>query len=154
METTYGEDAVTIMVMLIVVAIAIILVLIPTIFYLISMQKTLGCCREENQVMKPGLVWLMIIPLFGMIWQFFVVIQISDSLKKEFASLGEDLGDENPGKGIGLAYCITGVASNIPYIGIIPGIASLVCWIMHWVKIVDYRHRIEVLQSEQPIRLS
>jgi hypothetical protein len=43
-----------------------------------------------------------------------------------------------PGKGIGLAMSILAVTSIIPVIGIVTGLAGVVCWIVYWVKISEY----------------
>lgn len=119
-----------------------IIVLIPTIFYLISLQKVLGRCRPENRTLEPGMVWLLLIPLFNIVWQFLVVNHISNSLKKEFEARGEQPDEAEPGKGIGLAMCITNVVSIVPYLGTVVGIASFVLWIIYWVKIAGYSNRI------------
>ncbi len=116
------------------------LMALPTIFYLLTLQKTLNRCQLPNRTMTPGLVWLQIIPFFGIIWAFFNVINIADSLEKELASRG--IQEINPGKNLGLAMCITSVCSVIPYLGFFAAIASLILWIIYWIKIADFSNRI------------
>jgi hypothetical protein len=60
--------------------------LIPVIFYFLELQNTLKEVSVENRKMKPGQVWLLLIPLFSIYWLFEVVSKIADSLKAEFAS--------------------------------------------------------------------
>ena len=36
--------------------------------------------------MRPGQVWLQLIPLFGQVWQFVVVTRIAGSIQKEIIS--------------------------------------------------------------------
>ncbi|SRR5215203_1959020 len=62
------------------------LFLIPAIFFLLTQQNTLKAIQPHNRAMSPGQVWLQLIPIFGMIWQFFVVSKISDSLRRELAA--------------------------------------------------------------------
>lgn len=130
---------------------ALLLLLIPTIFWLLTLQKALGRCRAENQAMAPAMVWLMLIPLFNIVWQFILVINVSKSLKNEFVSLNTEPDTAEPGKAVGLAMCILNVISTVPYLGTVLGIGGLVCWIIHWIKIAGYSSRIASLQAEQAV---
>jgi hypothetical protein len=64
------------------------IILIPAIFYCLTLQKALNRCAPENRAMAPGMVWLMFIPLFNLVWQFFVVINMAKSLGAEFQKRG------------------------------------------------------------------
>ena len=111
--------------------------LIPGIFYLLTLQKCLQRCSPQSRTMSPGQVWLMLIPLFNLVWQFIVVSQISSSLANEFRPR-RMIEEPEPGKAIGLAYCILFVCGVIPFLAVLTSIAGLVCWIIYWVKIADY----------------
>ena len=125
--------------MLIVVAI----LLIPFIFYLLTLQKALNRCAPENRAMAPGLVWLMFIPLFNMIWHFIVVINIAKSLGAEFQKRG--IAEEpKPGQTVGMVMCILNVCGIIPLLGILCSLGALVCWIIYWVKIAGFSAKIAV----------
>lgn len=113
--------------------------LIPLIFYLITIQDTLKEISPENRQMQPGEVWLSIIPLFGMVWQFFVVDRVSKSLKAEFLKRNIQIVEEKPGYSIGIAFCILNCCGIIPVLGGFAGIGGLVCWIIYWIKIADYK---------------
>ncbi len=121
--------------------------LLPTIFYLLSLQKAFTRCRPQNRSMSPGMVWLLLIPFFGIIWHFFIIIGLSDSLEREFSERGKTV-EPKPGRSLGLAMCILNACSIIPYVGVLTSLASLVVWIIYWIKIVDYSSR---LQSEAPV---
>ncbi|MDZ8119264.1 hypothetical protein [Pontiella agarivorans] len=152
MNNTYGEFGATEAGMIIGVMLALLLLLaIPTIFWLLTLQKALGRCRVENQAMAPSMVWLMLIPLFNIVWQFILVINVSKSLKNEFESLNVQPDTAEPGKAVGLAMCILNVISAIPYLGSVLGIGSLICWIIHWVKIAGYSSQIASLHVEQAV---
>ena len=139
-------------------------ILIPAIFFLLSQFNTLKVVRLENRVMRPGLVWLQLIPAFGQIWQFFVVTRIADSIRKEILSGQDDsiLGISNPiaaeelGKrptfAIGITYCslnITGIILNffnlnqsqIIFAGLI-SLSGIICWVSYWVYLVRYKHKL------------
>ncbi len=117
-----------------VVFIAIAVMLVPYIFYLLTLQKALNRCSPENQVMKPGLVWLLFIPLFNIVWQFFVVLNIAKSLGAEFQKRGM-AEDPTPGQTLGLVMCIG---------NLICGPVGLICWILYWIKIAGYSSKLAV----------
>ena len=134
--------------------VAIILVLIPAIFFLITQQNTLKAIRPENRFMSPGEVWLQLIPIFNIVWQYLVVIKIAKSIKKELASRDQfsfdanphdyiDLESDRPTYQIGMAMCILVTAGIIPLIGTLFSLAGLVCWIIYWVKLSQYKSQIE-----------
>lgn len=121
--------------------------LIPTIFYLITMQAALQSVSPKNRTLTPGLVWLNLIPLFSLVWNFFIVTHVSGSLKREFSERGiQDVGD--CGQGIGIAMSILAVLIMVPVLGWwLASIATLVLWIIYWVKIVELKNRLLAAQA-------
>jgi hypothetical protein len=120
-----------------IVLIVIAIMLVPAIFYLLTLQKALNRCSPDCRAMKPGMVWLMLIPLFSLVWHFFVVLNMSKSLGLEFQKRGI-AEDPNPGQTIGLVMCIG---------NLICGPVGLICWILYWVKIAGYSSKI----AEPPV---
>jgi hypothetical protein len=111
--------------------------LLPAIFYLLTLQKALNRCAPENRAMNPGMMWLMFIPLFNLVWHFLIVLNIAKSLGAEFRKRG--MAEEpEPGKTLGLAMCILACCGIIPILGMLCSLGGLVCWIMYWVKISGY----------------
>ncbi|MCW3071580.1 MAG: hypothetical protein JWO44_1470 [Bacteroidetes bacterium] len=117
--------------------------LIPMIFYLLTLQNTLNEVSPHNRQMPPGQVWLMLIPFFGMVWQFIVVNRIADSLRAECTERNIPMEEERPGASIGLAYCILFCCGIIPILGSLASIAGLVCWIIYWIRIAGYKTKLE-----------
>ena len=118
------------------------ILILPMVFFLLTQQRALSKCSPANRTMTPGLVWLQIIPFFGFIWQFFVVLALANSLESEFAA--RRIPEEpKPGQSIGLAMCITRVCTVIPFLGIFAAIASLVLWIVYWVKIAGFSRKLD-----------
>ncbi len=128
--------------------------LIPVIFYFLDLQNTLKEVRVENRKMKPGQVWLLLIPLFSIYWLFEVVNKIADSLKAEFTSRNIEVDEERPSYRIGIIYAIIGAvapflnmvsrlmqfpALESGIISLVLGIGSIVLWILYWVKVRGYR---------------
>ena len=123
--------------------------IIPTIFYLLTLQTVLSRCSPENRTLSPGLVWLGLIPLFNLIWNFVLVIGVAKSLGNEFRRRGI-VESPHPGLALGLAMAICGVSYVIPFVGIGTTVAGYVLWIMYWVTIARYSARIAVPVMSRP----
>jgi len=118
-----------------------VLLLIPAILYALSLQKALNRCSPESRAMNPGLVWLLFIPLFNLVWHFLVVINVAKSLDAEFKKRGV-AEEPMPGKTIGMVMCILACCGIIPLIGPLFSLGSLVCWIIYWVKIAGFSKKL------------
>jgi hypothetical protein len=138
--------------------------IIPAILFVLAQHKTLKVISRENREMSPRAVWLQLIPVFGLVWQFVVVIQIAHSISKEMASkIGESIldnspvqikvTDESPTYTIGIAYCIlttlgliinaSNMNSSTPMAisGSIFVLSGIVCWIIYWVRLVITKNK-------------
>jgi len=131
------KDALVVVVALVIVA----LVLIPTIFYLLTLHKALTRVDDGRRQMSAGLVWLNLIPVFGLGWHFYTIIKVADSLAAELGARGIAF-QGRPGFALGLTTSILWVVSIIPYLGIVAGLAGLVCWIIYWVQIAGFSRQI------------
>ncbi len=86
-------------------------------FYVVAFQA-LNAVSPHNRDMEPGMIFMMMIPCFGPIWYFFVIIRIASSLRKEYQERGyQDDGDFGQLLGI--------LSAVIPCAGII----TLIMWI-------------------------
>jgi hypothetical protein len=94
--------------------------------------------------MPPANVWLLFIPIFNIVWQFIVVDKIAQSIGGECARLNIPVKEPKPTYGIGLAWNICNLFTIIPIIG---GLASLVTFIIYWVKVAEYKKLIEANQN-------
>ena len=116
--------------------------LIVRILFLLNLHKTLEAVSPENRKMEPGLVWLALIPIFYWIWHFFIVTNISESLKNEFQSREIQLPEEKPAYNMCLAYSILSIAVIVPFFGGLAGLAALVFMIIYWVKTSEYKNKL------------
>ncbi len=137
-----GGEWITIMIFFIVIGI------IPGIFYILTLQNTLKVISESNRKMPPANVWLLLIPLFGIVWHFIVVSNIAQSIEAEYQSRNIQT-TMKPTYGIGLAVSILNCISIIPIVNFVSGFAALVCWIIYWVQVSGHKERIFrlILQS-------
>ena len=113
-----------------------IVAIVVAIFYLMNLQNLMKSIKEENREVSPGNVWLMLIPIFSLIYAFILYPKISASVKKELESRGME-GDGS--KNIGLALAITGALGVVPVVQGIAGLANLVIFIIWWVKTAQYK---------------
>lgn len=119
-----------IMAILIVLAI----VLVPMILYILSIQKSLGAIDEDKRSLSPGMAWLYVIPLFNLVWIFFLVSHLKRGYEKMHAE-GRLTRQVTAGYGVGIGYGVCCVLSMIPVINMIVAIPMIVLWIMHWVGV-------------------
>lgn len=124
-------------------------VIVAMVFYLLNLQRCLDATRPEFRPAIPSaLVWLTLIPAIGFIVWLAAVVILSSALKREGeARQTEAFGDG--GLTVGLISCIFGLLSPIPFLGLLFGLVSLVCWIIHWNKVSTYR-RLLAGEASQP----
>lgn len=124
-----GLGAAELLVILFVLGFVLLLMAIPaTLSYLVLKR-----IPERHRKQKPELCFLLIIPLFSLIWQFFVFPKISESLHSYYSDKPErPTGDF--GASLALWCCVCSILSFVPVIGFFSGIASLVLFILFFVK--------------------
>lgn len=143
-----GADDVAAVVAVVVVFLFLLVWLAVVICFLISLSKCLKEIRPRNRTMEPGQVWLNLVPCLNIVWTFITVIRISESLTNEY----EDRRlrpDGDFGKGLGITTLVLNLCGNIPYIGVLFGIAALICFILYWVKIAGYSRRLREDGSDE-----
>ncbi|MGH8372186.1 MAG: hypothetical protein ACRETO_05590 [Gammaproteobacteria bacterium] len=111
--------------------------LVIAILYLITLFNVLNAVAPANRKLEPGLVFLLLIPLFNLVWNFIVIGKLRDSLQAEYTA--RDLQGDGFGYGVGLAMCILVACGIIPILNLLTGIPALICWIIFWVKMAGYR---------------
>jgi|GEM_PF-230721 len=114
--------------------------------YLLTLQRTLEAVSPENRRMQPGMVWLLLVPLFGYVWSFMVVTAIADSLDLEYRKRNIPR-DPRPTYTLGITMAVLsvcgGVLIYIPFlnlIGLLIGLVNLVLWIIYWVQVAEHKN--------------
>ena len=113
--------------------------LAPMILYILTLRNTLMEISEENRLIAPSTPWLILIPIISGIFIIHVASRLSDSLKLEFEKRNIPIKEDRPAYNFGVAAGILFLISFIPFFGMFTGIAGLICWILHWVKVNDYK---------------
>lgn len=111
--------------------------LVILILYMITLFNVLNAVAPANRKLEPGLVFLLLIPLFNLVWNFIVVGKLRDSLQAEYAE--RELQGDGFAYGVGLAMSILFACGIIPIVNLLVGIPALICWIIFWVKMAGYR---------------
>lgn len=109
---------------------------VPLIFFILTLRKAVLGCHVDNRKISPDSIWLLLIPIFNLIWMFFVVINIAQTLGDELIAKGVET-QSPPTKSIGLAMCILNVCSIIPLLGTLCGLVGFVLWIVYWVQVAN-----------------
>lgn len=120
------------------------------VLFLITLQEAFKKCSPASRTMQPGKVWLWLIPLFGLVWQFIVVLNLAESLANEFARIGISIPKPAPGRSIGVAFCICNCFLLVPRLGGVAGLVGLVLWIVYWVRIASYSRQLDSHRVASP----
>ena len=123
--------------------------LLPTIFFLLTLHRTFDEISPENRLMSSGEVWLTLIPFFGMIWIFFIVQRMADSLQKEFEKRNIQSNELRPSYNAGITYAIFQACTVIPILGFLASLGTLICWIIYWIRVNDCK----ILLQRNPLVL-
>lgn len=119
-------------------AIAGLAVLVASCVFLYTLHKTLAAVSDKNRAMAPGLVWLNLIPLVNVVWLFYTVIKLRDSLRKEFEERRIEGGGDY-GFALGMAMSVLNLCALIPALATVAFLAFLIVWIVYWVKIAGLK---------------
>jgi hypothetical protein len=125
------------------IAIAAAVSIVIRIFYLLTLSRTLELCHQQTRTMNPGEVWMVFIPLFGLVWHFIMVGRIADSLAVEFRNRRIPVDEDRPGYQTGLWALILSCCAIIPLLGILCVLTGFVFLIMYWVRMSNYKKMLE-----------
>ena len=106
---------------------------VPTLFYILTLRQALKQCASPS--LSAGALWVLLIPVLGTIWHFFVVKRICESLAEEFERRKRRNPDPTLGQSIGIAMCVAGAFRLIPPLGLIALVAHLMLWALYWVNV-------------------
>jgi len=112
--------------------------LLPALFYIFALQKVLNKCAAESRTIEPSKIWFYLIPIFNVVFHFFIVLNLTKSLSNELRRRGVRMMDAKPGQTIGLTMCICGVFKLIPYVNVVAYVAYFIPWIAYWIQIEKY----------------
>jgi hypothetical protein len=133
--------------------ILLVMLLIGAAFFALQ-QQVLKKIKIENRTMPHSYVWLQLIPLFGLYWQFKVVTAISSSINNELTSRIDDNAiltnhfdfdtQQKPTYNAGIACCILVCGTMLPFqaIKLYLIIPALGAWIWYIVQLFRFQRRL------------
>ena len=90
---------------------------------------------------EPSMAFLLLIPLFSLVWNFFVHPKVAESLKAYFDAQGPH-SNGDCGGALALWMCVCGACTFVPTIGIPAAVAGLVLMVVFYVRAIDLSARI------------
>ncbi len=121
--------------------------LIVAVLFLLTLQRALNTCAPASRTMRPGMIWLCLIPGVGLVWQFFVVVHVAKTFANEFRRLGIAGPGPAPGQAVGIAWAVCNCVSLIPFFGRLAVLVGMVLWIVYWNRVVKYYRMLETHQA-------
>lgn len=124
------------------------------VFFILTLVAAMNCldqCRRRNREMEPGMVWLSLIPLFGYVWSYFVVIRVEEALTLEYKSRGLRR-PKDFGQPLGLAALICwhgGLLLCFIGIGILGIMASAGLFIPYWQGLTKFHKRLQETDRDE-----
>jgi hypothetical protein len=106
---------------------------IPMLFYILTLRRALRFCELPS--ISARSLWILLFPVLGAIWHFFVVREICESLADEFTRRQRRNPDPTVGQSIGIAMCVAGGFCMIPPVALIALAAHLMLWALYWVNV-------------------
>lgn len=105
-------------------------------FYCRTLQRCLALIKPENRKAKPTSVWYMFAIPFNFVEDFFIVINVANSIEEEKKSNIKLRNVSDFGMITGIGWSIAQVLSFIPsLVGQIAGLLGMILVIYHWVQI-------------------
>lgn len=105
-------------------------------FYCRTLQKCLSLIKSGNRKATPTSVWYMFAIPFNFVEDFFIVINLANSLETEKASNEKLKNVTDFGMVSGIGWCLAQILSFIPNIvGQIASLLGMILVIYHWILI-------------------
>lgn len=127
---------------LIIGAVIFAIVLLLQVLYVYTIYRALQA-TEQYHTISPGLAWLLLIPVFYLGWQFYMLDVLTKGIRGKYDANGRDCKDA--AYSLGLAYCILGCINYVPGLNFITALPCLGVWIVYWVRIKDFNHEMEMM---------
>ena len=117
---------------------------VPMLFYILTLRRALKNC--EVPTISTRSLWVLLFPVLGTIWHFFVVKEICGSLSEEFIRRHRRNPDPTVGQSIGLAMCVAGGFCLIPSLTLVAFTAHMILWVLYWVNVREISGLLETRQ--------
>ena len=131
--------------------IVLLIFLVPAILLDLILHRALAHCAPASRTMSPWLVWLGIIPIFGLFWSFRVVKAVASSLHNEFERRGIAQSPA-PGRTIGMAWAWLSLLSAIPVVNFVTILPAEICWAFYCIRIALLTRKLDGASATPVVR--
>ena len=102
-------------------------------FYCRDLQNILRLIESQNRAAAPKSVWLMFLIPYNFIEDFFIVVNVSKSIRLQSKTTLELQAIPSYGLYSGLGWCIAQIVAFAPNIlGQVASLIAIVLWVVHW----------------------
>lgn len=122
----------------------VLLILVPIIFYILSFRKTAAIVNAAGGSVPANSAWLLLVPLFGIIWFFVLLIKLRNAMRNTVA--GEPNSQWWIFGMLAAILSVTGmtVSSFFPdFISVFLLLAQIILAVLHWIKLVQVRQHFQ-----------
>jgi hypothetical protein len=106
-----------------------------------------GCYQAipaPYQKLKPGEVWLLLIPVFNLFWNFWVFPGLSQSFKAYFDSKGDSTVGDCSAR-VALWLSITGVCSFVPPLAGLSALVYLILLMVYLMRAAELKKKVKAV---------
>jgi Ca2+/Na+ antiporter len=122
----------------------VLLILAPIIFYILSFRKTAAIVNAAGGSAPVNSAWLLLVPLFGMIWFFVLLIKLRNAMRNTVA--GEPNNQWWIFGMLAAILSVTGMtlSSFFPdLISVFLLLTQIILAVLHWIKLVQVRQHFQ-----------
>lgn len=117
-------------------------------FYCRALVACLERVSPAAQTMPPRAVWLMFVPFYNIIEDFFIIHGVTQALEAESRLTTRLAGLRHFGAVSGYGWCVAQVLALAPArLGEVAGLVALALWLMHWRFIATVNRRLGAPQE-------
>jgi hypothetical protein len=136
-----GNDEAALAAFLIALGVTLAITLAINLFVCWLVYRVNEALPAQHRKTESWQAFLLLIPLFNLVWNFVLLARVSGGLQSYFQSKN-DTSAGDCGAAIGLWYSISCIAAWVPIVVCVAGPAALVLLILYLVKISGLRTRV------------
>ena len=129
------------------------------IAFIMTLKNVLLAVRPLNRTTQPSSVWLLLIPLFNLVWQFLLYSKIRDSINAEYRSRGlSSSADVTYSWGVTSATILllttivnsfTERTSALRLWSSLVSLIGIITWVVFWIQMHQHKKQLQRLPLEQ-----
>jgi len=136
-----GSDEAALAAVLLALGLVLLVMLAVNIFVCWLVYRANEALPAQHRKTESWQAFLLLIPLFNLIWNFVVLARVSAGMQSFFQAKNEaSVGD--CGANLGLWYSISCLVAFVPFVGCVGSLAALVLLVMYLMKVNNLRTQV------------